>query len=58
MNSAAKEAYTFAEFNDGVFELKPKTKLDCRTSIRSGFHEMDADTQETFPNLDTKSITF
>lgn len=55
---AKDEACTFAQFSAGVFDLKPKTKLDCRTSLLCGFHEMDADKQETLPNLDTKSITF
>lgn len=49
---------TLEELSSGISELNPRTKLNCWLSPLCGIQEMDADTHETFANLDIESMTF
>lgn len=58
IGSHKESSSTLEEFNWGVSELKPRTKLDSWPSPLTGFQETDADEQTAFPNVETESITF
>jgi len=49
---------TLELFSWGVSELKPRTKLGSWLSFCCGFHEIEAEKHEAFPNVETESITF